>query len=89
MHNSKGCPVVLVLLWILKGKCAPGSFLTVLLIKCPTHHLELTFNSEYEHKVKEKQIETDGSKLNFLFYWRNKGMIPALSKLFLVLNTFY
>jgi hypothetical protein len=25
-----------------KGKCALGTFLVVLVIKCPTHHLELT-----------------------------------------------
>jgi hypothetical protein len=73
----------------LKGKCAPRSFLSVLMIKCLTHHFELTFNCEYEHRVKEKQIESDGSKLNFLLYWRHKGMTPALSKLFLVLTMFY
>jgi hypothetical protein len=61
----------------LKGKYALGPFLSVLVIKCPTHHLELTCNCEL--RVKEKQI---------LQYWINKGIILALSKLFLVLTMF-
>jgi hypothetical protein len=63
----------------LKGKCALGIFLSVLLIKFPTHHFELTCYCEYEHRVKEKQI---GSELDILLFWRNKGMILALSQLF-------
>jgi hypothetical protein len=27
--------------WYLKGNCALGSFLSVLVIKCPTHHFDL------------------------------------------------
>jgi hypothetical protein len=37
----------------LKGKCALGLCLSVLVIKCPTHHFELTYNCEYELRVKE------------------------------------
>jgi hypothetical protein len=51
----------------LKGKCALGLFLSVLVIKCKTRHFELTCYCENEHRVKGKQIEIDGSKLNFLF----------------------
>jgi hypothetical protein len=54
---------------------------SVLVIKCPTHHLELTCNCEL--RVKEKQIESCTNKLQTLQYWRNKGIILALSKLFL------
>jgi hypothetical protein len=73
----------------LKGKCALGPFLSVLVIKCLTHHFDLTYNSEYKLRVKEKQIESCKDKLQTLQYWRNKCMILALSKLFLVLTMFY
>jgi hypothetical protein len=65
----------------------PWPFLSVLMIKCATHHLELTCNCEL--RVKEKQIESRTNKLQTLQYWRNKGMILALSKLLLVLTMFY
>jgi hypothetical protein len=71
----------------LKGKWALGPFLSVLVIKCPTCHLELTCNCEL--KVKKKQIQSCNNKLQTLQYWRNKGMILALGKLFLVLTMFY
>jgi hypothetical protein len=73
----------------LKEKCTLGPFLSVLVIKCPTHHFELTCNCEYQLRVKEKQIESCKNKMQTLQYWRNKGMILALSKLFLVLTMFY
>jgi hypothetical protein len=70
-----------------KGKGALGPFLSVLVIKCPTHHLELICNCEL--RVKEKQIESSKDKLQTLQFWRNKGMMLALSKLFLVQTMFY
>ena len=66
----------------MKGKCTLGPFLSVLVIKCLTPHFELTCYCEYELRVKEKEIESLGRKLNILYYWRNLGMIVALSKLF-------
>jgi hypothetical protein len=51
-----------------KGKCALGLFLSVLVMKCPTHHFDLTCYCEYEHRVKEKQVESDRSELNILYY---------------------
>jgi hypothetical protein len=42
----------------LKGKCALGPFLSVLVIMCPTHHFELTYECEYYLRVKEEQIES-------------------------------
>jgi hypothetical protein len=50
----------------LKGKYAIGPFLSVLVIKCPTHHFELTYNCEYELRVKEKQIESCKNKMQTL-----------------------
>jgi hypothetical protein len=38
----------------LKGKCALGPFLSVLVIKCLTHNFDLTYNCEYELRVKEE-----------------------------------
>jgi hypothetical protein len=73
----------------IKGKCSLGPFISVLVIKFPTHHFELTCNCKYELRIKEKQIESHGRKLNILHYWRNIGMILALSKLFLLLTMFY
>jgi hypothetical protein len=66
---------------LLKVKCVLGPFLSVLVIKCLTHHVDLTYNYEYELRVKEKQIESCKNKLQTLQYWRNKGMILALHKL--------
>jgi hypothetical protein len=37
--------------WML-CKCALGPFLSVLVIKCLTHHVDLTYNCEYELRVK-------------------------------------
>jgi hypothetical protein len=37
-----------------KGKCALGPFPSVLVIKCLTHHFDLTYNCEYELRVKEE-----------------------------------
>jgi hypothetical protein len=73
----------------LKGKCALGPFLSVLVIKCLTHHLDLTYNCEYELSVKEKQIGSCKNKLQTLQYCRIKGTILAVSKLVLVLTMFY
>jgi hypothetical protein len=39
---------------ILKGKCVFGPFLSVLVIKYLTHHFDLTYNCEYELRVKEE-----------------------------------
>jgi hypothetical protein len=55
----------------MKGKCTLGPFLNVLVIKCLTHHFELTCYYEYELRVKEKEIESLGRKLNILYNWRN------------------
>jgi hypothetical protein len=71
---------------IMKGKYAIGPFLSVLVIKCPTQHPELTCNCEYELIVKEKQIESCIANSTIL---EKKGMILALSKLFLGLTIFY
>jgi hypothetical protein len=38
----------------LKGKCALGTFLSVLVIKCLTHHLDLSYSFEYELRVNEE-----------------------------------
>jgi hypothetical protein len=73
----------------LKGKCDIGPFLSVLVIKCLTHHFDLTYNCEYELIVKWKQIGSCKNKWQTLQSWRNKGMILALSKLVLVLTVFY
>jgi hypothetical protein len=73
----------------LKGKCALGPFVSVLVIKCLTHNFDLTYNCEYEPRVKEKQIESCTNKLQTLQHWKNKGMILAHSKLFLILTMFY
>jgi hypothetical protein len=40
-------------------------------------------------ELKKKQIENCKDKLQTLQSWRNKGMILALNKLFLVLTMFY
>jgi hypothetical protein len=38
--------------FLLKGKCALRPFLSVLVIKCLTHHFDLIYNCEYELRVK-------------------------------------
>jgi hypothetical protein len=50
----------------LKGKCALGPFLSVLVIKCLTHHFDLTYKCEYELRVKEEAIESCKDKLQTL-----------------------
>jgi hypothetical protein len=46
----------------LKGKCALGPFLSVFVIKCPTHHFQLTCLLWVWAQVKRKQIEVIKSK---------------------------
>jgi hypothetical protein len=70
----------------LKGKCALGHLYIVLVIKCTTHHVYTNISNEHR---KMKQIENYKDKLQTLQPWRNKGMILAIGKLFLVLTMFY